>query len=219
MRTDSCRAEEGPPLDPACLADLRARPPAPGSLRDTLQESQAFPHVKIVRDADALRRVGELRHRQYVQNQRKAYCSIAGHDDCLIEQADLRAVNIYAEDESGITCAMRIDELKDDGDERITLLRRISDQQGIPHRLALTCSRLVRATHHSGRHAVQLIQFVRLQTVSLGWRYCIMQTSARLVPFFQKFEFNETGIWSDDPVAGWLQVLVLDTRLRPVQQR
>jgi hypothetical protein len=208
------------PIDPGCPAYARLRhPEASPRLRDTLCESQTFPNVRIVRDAATLRRVGELRHQQYVQNQRKPYSSIAGLDGCLIEDADARAVNIYAQDASGITCAMRIDDLDDDSDERIALLRRVSDQLDMPRRLALTCSRLVRAPHHSGRHAVQLIQFVRLQTVRAGWRYCIMQTSARLVPFFEKFEFKETGIWSDDPVAGWLQFLVLDTRSRPVQQR
>ena len=47
-----------------------------------------------------------------------------------------------------------------------------------------------------------------------------LQTPARfIVPFFRKFEFYETGIWSDDPVAGRLQVLVLDTGFQPIQQR
>ena len=34
----------------------------------------------------------------------------------------------------------------------------------------------------------------RVQTVRAGRRYCIMQTAERLVPFFRKFEFLETGI-------------------------
>ena len=44
-----------------------------------------------------------------------------------------------------------------------------------------------------------------------------MQTAERLVPFFRKFEFFETGIWTQDATAGRLQVLILDTRMRPVQ--
>ena len=44
-----------------------------------------------------------------------------------------------------------------------------------------------------------------------------MQTAAKLVPFFPRFEFFETGLWSDDPAAGRLQVLILDTRMQPVQ--
>ena len=76
----------------------------------------------------------------------------------------------------------------------------------------------MRAPRHSGRHAVDLIRFVRWQTVRAGWRYCLMQTAEKLVPFFRKFEFQETGVWSDDSAAGRLQVLLLDTRLRPLQE-
>ena len=67
------------------------------------------------------------------------------------------------------------------------------------------------------KSAIDLIRFVRVQTVRAGWRYCIMQTAERLVPFFRKFEFLETGIWTQDAAAGRLQVLILDTRMRPVQ--
>ena len=77
----------------------------------------------------------------------------------------------------------------------------------------------MRAPRHSGRHAVHLIRFVRWQAVHAGWRYCIMQTAEKLVPFFRKFEFHETGIWADDPTAGRLQVLILDTMMRPVQEQ
>ncbi len=85
----------------------------------------------------------------------------------------------------------------------------------MPLDIALTCTRLVRRPNYSGRHAVDLIRFVRRQTVRAGWRYCIMQTAERLVPFFLKFKFFETGIWSDDPAGGRLQVLILDTKGRP----
>jgi hypothetical protein len=46
----------------------------------------------------------------------------------------------------------------------------------------------------SAKSAIDLIRFWRVQTVRAGWRYCIMQTAERLVPFFRKFEFLETGI-------------------------
>lgn len=187
-------------------------------IREAIVEAPEYPHVRIVRDDQVMRRIGEIRYRQYVEGQGKRYRSVAGAERCLIEEIDAHSVNIYAEDTSGITCAMRINDLMDGRDALVDFFRGVAGRIGISEHIALTCQRLVRAPHHNGRHAVQLIRFVRLQTVRAGWRYCIMQTAERLVPFFRKFEFNETGIWSDDPVAGRLQVLILDTRGRPVQQ-
>ena len=207
--------------------ELRARPepahqPAPtrpAPVRQALQQvTDLFSHVRVVRDYPVLQRIGRLRHRQYVERQGKPYTSIVLDGECLIEPADFSSVNIYAEDARGITCAMRIAEAADDRQNSYAaLLSTVAHRIGVPVELALTCTRLVRAPHHSGRHAVDLIRFVRWQTVRAGWRYCLMQTAEKLVPFFAKFEFQETGVWSDDPAAGRLQVLLLDTEMRPLQ--
>ena len=181
-------------------------------LRDVLVETPEFPRIRIVRDPAVMRRIGEMRHRQYVERQGKSYAALPGLQDCLIEEVDAFAINIYAEDNSGITCAMRISDLADARHPQAPFFRGLARQLGIVESVALTCSRLVRAPEHNGRHVPQLIDFVRLQTVRAGWRYCIMQTAERLIPFFRKFEFHDSGISSIDPVAGPLQVLVLDTR-------
>jgi hypothetical protein len=185
-------------------------------LREALSApADGFAHVGVVRDYALLRRIGRLRHLQYVETQHKRYESMVLERDCLIEPSDFRATNIYARDTGGITCAMRIGEIA--GDRNGEFFRDVAKTLGVPLDTSLTCTRLVRRPSHSGRHAVDLIRFVRLQTVRAGWRYCIMQTAERLVPFFLKFDFFETGIWTHDPAAGRLQVLVLDTRMRPVQ--
>jgi hypothetical protein len=206
------------PAELACdLPVAQSMPPL--GLRDAIVEAPEFPRVRIVRDEATMRRIGELRHRQYVERLGRHYPSIAGGDGCLIEEIDGHSVNIYAEDAAGITCAMRINDLVDERHRLIGFFREVADRFGIPRDSTLTCSRLVRAPGHSGRHAVHLIQFVRLQTVRAGWRYCVMQTAERLVPFFRRFEFFETGMWSDDPVAGPLQTLILDTRSIAVQPK
>jgi hypothetical protein len=188
----------------------------PGPLRQALSTpAEGFDHVRVVGDYLVLRQIGRLRHHQYVQTQHKRYESIVLDRDCLIEASDFSATNIYARDGAGITCAMRIGEIG--GDRYAGYFRNVAETLGVPLETSLTCTRLVRRPTHSGRHAVDLIRFVRVQTVRAGWRYCIMQTAERLVPFFLKFEFFETGIWTHDPAAGRLQVLVLDTRMRPVQ--
>jgi hypothetical protein len=195
----------------------RDDPPLP--LREAIVESRRFPHVQIVRDYPVLRRIGELRHRQYVAAQAKRYASMVLDRDCLIEPADFSAVNILAGDADGITCAMRIGNVLDPHNPYAELFLQAADRCGVPIDRALTCTRLVRAPRHSGRHAVDLVAFVRWQTVHAGWRYCIMQTSEKLVPFFRKLEFHETGIWSEEPAAGRLQVLILDTVHRPERQK
>lgn len=187
----------------------------PLALRDAIVESSRFPHIHVVRDYPVLRRVGELRHRQYVANQSKRYVSTVLDRDCLLEPSDFTAVNIYASDSAGITCAMRIGNVRDPHNPHAGLFLRAADRCGVPIDRALTCTRLVRAPRHSGRHAIDLVAFVRWQTVHAGWRYCIMQTAETLVPFFRKLEFHETGIWSEEPAAGRLQVLILDTADRP----
>lgn len=192
------------------------RTPAP--LRQCLTENlQLFPRVRVVRHYETLRRIGEIRHRQYIESQGKSYRSMVLDRNCLIEPADFSAVNIFARDDAGITCAMRIGEVTDRNNPYAALCEDVAAQFDIPLAQSLTCTRLVRAPRHSGRHAVDLINFVRCQTVKGGWRYCIMQTAEKLVPFFRKFEFFETGAWSDDPAAGRLQALVLDTRMHPLQ--
>jgi hypothetical protein len=191
----------------------------PGSLREALVECRdRFPHVRVVRDYQ-VRQVGEIRHRQYVANQGKNYGSMVLDRDCLIEPCDFSSVNIYACGREGITCAMRIGEVRSEHNPHVALFEKVIDRFNVPRELSLTCTRFVRAPHHSGRHAVDLIDFVRWQTVRAGWRYCVMQTAERLVPFFRKFEFQETGVWSEDPAAGRLQVLILDTAMRPVKTR
>jgi hypothetical protein len=195
----------------------RVDPPLP--LRCAIVESPRFPHVHIVRDYPVLRRVGELRYRQYVAAQAKRYASVVLDRDCLIEPADFSAVNIHASDQARITCAMRIGNVLDPHNPYAELFLRAADRCGVPIERALTCTRLVRAPRHSGRHAVDLVAFVRWQTVHAGWRYCIMQTAEKLVPFFRKLEFHETGIWSEEPAAGRLQVLILDTADRPERQK
>lgn len=181
-----------------------------------LAPAEAFPHIRVVKDYAVLRRIGRLRHAQYVESQRKKYASIVLDRHCLIEATDFTATNIYALDAEGITCAMRIGEVGDAKNPYADFFRSTANQLGLSLERSLTCTRLVRRPNHSGRHAVDLIRFVRTQTVRAGWRYCVMQTAEKLVPFFLKFDFHETGIWSDDPAAGRLQVLILDTKGCPV---
>lgn len=190
------------------------------SLRQALATPVSkFPHVSVVKDYGVMRHIGEIRHRQYVESQGKPYRSMVLDRDCLIEPSDFSAVNIYASNAYGITCAMRIGEVADGGDPHASLFDDVAKKFDLPLEESLTCTRFVRAPSHSGRHAVDLIRFVRWQTVRAGWRYCIMQTAEKLVPFFRKFEFYETGVWSEDAAAGRLQVLILDTKNRPMAQR
>lgn len=198
--------------------DERLLRPLP--LRTALTECRVrFPHIRVVRDYNVLRRIGEIRHRQYVENQGKPYVSIVLAPNCLIEPSDFSAVNIHATDSMGITCAMRISDVLDPYNLHGELFLQAAERFDVSVERSLTCTRLVRAPRHNGRHAVDLIRFVRWQTVHAGWRYCIMQTAEKLVPFFRKLEFQETGLWSDDSAAGRLQVLILDTGLRPTREK
>ena len=200
--------------------DANGAPRRPLPLRTALFENhERFPHIRVVRDYGVLRRIGEIRHRQYVETQGKPYASMVLDPNCLIEPGDFSAVNIYAADARGITCAMRIDQMQDSHHFHAEPFQRAARQFDMAIDRTITCTRLVRAPRHNGRHAVDLIRFVRWQAVHAGWRYCIMQTAEKLVPFFHKLEFHETGIWSDDPSAGRLQVLVLDTESRPIREK
>lgn len=191
----------------------------PVSLRAALLEApEHFPHVRIVRDYAVLRQIGHIRHLQYVANHGKPYGSIVLDRACLIESSDFGSVNIYAYGPQGITCAMRVGEMNGDQNPCRPLFEQFAAHWGIRGDLTLTCTRFVRAPSHSGRHAVDLIRFVRWRTVRAGWRYCVMQTAERLVPFFRKFGFAETGEWSEDSAAGRLQVLILDTKHQPIQE-
>jgi hypothetical protein len=94
--------------------DFRRRVPGL-TLREALSEhTTRFPHVHVVRDFTVLQQIGRIRHRQYVQNQGKGYASMVLERNCLIEPCDFQAVNIYARDQRGITCAMRIGEAGDE---------------------------------------------------------------------------------------------------------
>lgn len=191
----------------------------PLPLRQALNlPTERFSHVRVVRDYRVLRRIGEIRHKQYVEVQGKKYTSVVLDQDCLIESSDFSAVNVYAMDSVGITSAMRIGTVPDTDNLHAELFQNAARQFDVCVDRTITCTRLVRAPRHNGRHVVDLIGFVRWQAVHAGWRYCIMQTAEKLVPFFRKLEFYETGIWSDDPAAGPLQVMILDTGLRPIRE-
>jgi hypothetical protein len=190
----------------------------PLDLRASLVETARFPHVGVVRDYSVLRQIGRIRHEQYVARQAKPYPSIVLDRNCLIELSDFVGINIYARDKQGITCAMRIGSIADGQNPQARLLRQTAEQLGVPLDVSLTCGRLARAPRHSGRHAIDLVRFVRWQTVRAGWRYCLMQTAEKLVPFFTRLEFRETGVWIDDSTAGRLQVLLLDTEMRMTRQ-
>lgn len=209
------RARDLPPPDFALERRVQPLP-----LRQALEGvTDRFRHVRVVRDYAVLRQIGEIRHRQYVESQGKRYASMVLDSNCLIEPSDFTAVNICAVDTGGITCGMRIGDVLDRNNPHAELFLHAARQFDISVERALTCTRLVRAPRHNGRHAVDLIRFVRWQTVHAGWRYCIMQTAEKLVPFFRKLEFHETGIWTDDPSAGRLQVLILDTGSRPIREK
>ena len=96
---------------------------SPVPLRAALvEDSERFPHVRVVRDYPVLRQIGEIRHRQYVERQGKAYGSMVLDRQCLIEPSDFASVNIYARDNQGITCAMRVGDVLDDANAHTCLL-------------------------------------------------------------------------------------------------
>jgi hypothetical protein len=135
-------------------------------LRESLVERfDQFPHVHIVRDYPVLQLIGEIRYRQYVENQGKPYASMVLDQNCLIEPSDFSSVNIYTRGSEGITCAMRISEIGDRQHPNADFFEHVAREFGVAVDLALTCTRLVRAPCHSGRHAVDLIRFVRWQAV------------------------------------------------------
>lgn len=193
---------------------------SPLPLRDALVENRvAFPHVRIADTFGRLRQIGALRHRQFVQAQDKRYSSAVSEPCCLLEAPDFSSVNIYAVDSLGITAAMRVGPVLGSDHPRAEHFQATARVLCIDPERTLTCTRLVRDPRHSGRHAVGLIAFTRLQAVSSGWRYCLMQTAQSLIPFFQRQGFIETGFYSEDPCAGGLFTMLLDTRDAPVAER
>ncbi len=199
---------------PAAASLALANPLPSVSLREALVETAQHPRVRIARDEKSFRRICELRFRQHASIPASALAVVRA---LPTERLDARSVNVYVEDESGIVCALQVNDLADRHGGQLDFLLRLADQLGLARQITLTCSQLATAPHRGGLHIPELIRFVRLQAVRAGWRYCIMQSTERLVPFFQRFGFDETGLWSIDPVAGCLQVLLLDTQNRASQ--
>ena len=192
-------------------------PLRPLPLRTALTRSEHYPHVHIALTWHELVKIGKLRFMQYVQAQHKTYRSSVLVADCLVEPADTTGVNIYAEANGAISAVMRIglvsDPLQPFSDDCLAA----ADYLGLDTSVALTCTRLAKSPEHAGSHAADLIRFVRLQTVQAGYRYCIMQTAERLVPYFSRFEFRPSGRVVQSAAAGPLHIMVLDTRCIPVQ--
>lgn len=177
-------------------------------LKDALIETTEHPRVRIARDRETLQRIADL-HRQCPPD--------APLGTCPLESLGPTGINVYVEDAGAMTCAVEVADLEGRHGGNLDFFRRLADQLGMARSVTLTGSRFVKASHHDGRDMAELIGFIRLQAVRAGWRYCIVQTTERLVRFLRRFGFHETGLWSIDPIAGRLQVLVLDTRDRPVQ--
>ncbi|WP_144404777.1 hypothetical protein [Belnapia sp. F-4-1] len=202
---------------PASMDGKLARQPL--SLREALVPSQTFPHITVVRDWALLAHIGRLRYTQYVEAQQKLYQSAVLQPNCLLEHADFTGVNICGLQEGQLTAAMRINVLMDSTVPASAVLLPVAGELGIERDRTLICTRLVRAIEHSGSHAADLIRFVRQQTVTAGYRYCLMQTAPRLVRYFTRFEFTATDVWTDDQAAGRLNVMLLDTRMQATQHR
>ncbi|MFC3694239.1 hypothetical protein [Chenggangzhangella methanolivorans] len=202
---------------PASIA--RSEPIEPRPLREALVAHSAFPHVRIADTYARLRAIGALRHRQYVAGQGKPYASAVRDAGTLLELADFSSVNLYAVDRDGLTAAMRVGPLVGSNHPKARHFQSIAEDLNVSARRTLICTRLVRDPRHSGRHAVDLVSFVRVRTVEAGWRYCLMQTSEALVRFFERQGFTSTGRWSQDESAGRLQTMLLDTHDLPVRPK
>ena len=212
---------DAPPLAPVSVVGLQPAPePKPRALREALVEHPvAFPHVRIADTYARLRDIGRLRHLQYVAAQGKPYASAVLDPATLLELTDFTSVNLYAVDGAGLTAAMRVGPLVGSTHPRAAHFREVADALGLDPERTLTCTRLVRNPRHSGRHAVDLIAFNRLRAVTAGWRFCVMQTSAHLVRFFERQGFVDSGFSTEDDCAGRLQTMVLDTKDIPVRPR
>lgn len=188
-------------------------------IRDALTESSEFPHIRIVRDYGMLRSIGRLRHAQFVLAQGKQYKSEVSDTDCLIEMSDFSDINIYATNATGLTAAMRVGTFNNASNLHRKHFEDVACTAGIDLNKTLAFSRLVRSQSHAGGHVVDLINFVRLQTVTAGYRYGIMQTAERLIPFFSRFDFYPTGVSVEDPASGIFHLMIVDCGTEPVQNR
>lgn len=188
-------------------------------IRDVLIENSKYPHIRIARDYGTLRSIGRLRHMQFVSTQGKHYKSAVLDAECLLEILDFSDINIYAINGYNVTAALRIGTLHNTSHVHKDFYDDAASKAGINRNITLTFSRLVRSPSHTGRHVIDLINFVRLQTVTAGYRYGIMQTTERLVPFFSKFDFYPTGLSIEDPASGTFQMMIVDCGNEPVQSR
>ena len=192
-------------------------PPQP--LRSALVPSDLYPHVRVVRDYATLTKIGRIRYEQYVLTQGKTYRSAVLDRDCLLELSDFTGVNVYATDGQAITAAMRVSHIVDPHHPRSALLVAAAGRHGIDVAISLLCSRLVKHPAYKISHAADLVRFVRYQTVAAGYRYCVMQTAPKLVPYFKRFQFYNSGTVVDDPDAGTLHIMILDTEFKRAQLR
>ena len=224
-KRDDTAYDKSPDISPAleiptfCRHDAIPAARSPRPLREALIEHPAYPQVRVANTYARLREIGRLRHRQYVMAQGKPYASAVRDPATLLELADFTSVNLYAVDTYGLTAAMRIGPLLGSGHPRAAYFCEVAAELDVDPSRTLTCTRLVRDPRHSGRHAVDLVSFVRLQTVQSGWRWCLMQTSAALERFFERQNFVSTGRWIEDECAGRLQTMLLDTNDDPIRRR
>ena len=113
----------------------------PLPLRDALVEHvERFPQIRVVRDYPVLRQIGEIRHRQYVERQGKAYASMVLDRQCLIEPNDFTSVNLYARDDHGITCTMRVGEVLGDANPYTPLFEQVTRRFRLPVETSITCA-------------------------------------------------------------------------------
>jgi hypothetical protein len=175
---------------------------------------EEYCHVKVCNNYAILKQIGRLRHHQYIESQNKNYKTVVLEESCLIENCDFTSINLYTTISGVVSCAVRVGLLTDTSQPSAKWLLKTAPTIGIDPKIAVTCTRLVRDPNHSGRHAIDLMDFMRWNFVRVGYRYCVFQAAERLITFFRRMGCSETGIWSDDPAAGKLQILVLDTQMR-----
>lgn len=183
----------------------------PLPLSECLVPNPFFPRVRVATNSEDLIAIGRVRHQQYVERQGKAYRSIAEVRGCLLDECDVNAINLFTRDGAGVTAALRVADIASTVDFQREVYGHVTVRMGIPAFQTLTCTRLVRRLSHSGRHVVELVNFVRWQAVNAGWRYCLIQTSPELVPEFERIGFVSSGQSFDDAVIGRLEILLFDT--------
>ncbi|QCI66760.1 hypothetical protein [Phreatobacter stygius] len=191
----------------------RPYPPLPLTIA-LVEDLGRFPQVRVVRDQQMLKRIGRLRYGQGVREPEKVTTSVVSDPGCLIEASDFKGVNVLSFDADGVTVALRVGDALDQGSPGFDTHRQVMRAHGIAPFLAYTCSRLVCAPRHGGEDLAALLGYVRWQAVHAGWRYGLLQASQDQVASCRACDFRETGMFIDDPVAGRLQVLVLDSQGR-----